>query len=930
MDIQSPLEDTFNTPLDLEKVFTADGLRTARVLVKLMMHNIDDKRARSMPTSQQTITNSFQISRPISGLNPTMPTALKDALTFSDSQSQTFGRMNRGTDLSADQSDSHETVEQCKEVQIATTKSASTWNNYKANFGFPAHVKLVPPSNADASLGDLYFTIRRSSHPEQDNYKQNTSFHNASSTTSPLHRFPPIHENTSASTFDGQSQEQIGVSRPEQDEIKHNSSYSAIPSLNTIRHSTGGLSFSPNLASIDRDFFNFTTMNQPKKPSALSSITNSRHPTYKSRPQNSFLTPQPNKTPRLCVQHASAMPYPQIAIKSDDREMLQVVEGLAPTTSPVSEGTAARFSLNSTSGTKQVNKSAPTKRKIVVKSEGESTKKAKLDKATKAKRTPKPKPEKKELVRISFHGRKGKLLTITKAKYQLDQAIWMRILEFCPIQFLGKARLICKEFKGMVDQFTSIYINCRKENYGYDMPPPPLGLTERQYSNLLGSKGCLEPGCTDKNASRTHWSWVKRWCASCWKSKIEREDRLIKNRGDRFTNRTTLTKLLECIPVGMHDSFMKPHDYVDVDDNRPRGAPRLYKYYLKEDVERIFREYDALDPVPHEDDPTKTAEENAAGLARYQDLLAGLDDKRAEFLAEKKARIDKHMALVQRIEAGVRKRRETNRTPYDENRNARKELFTRRAREELPDISEDFVKSTIAFKAATRVFRNGGTERGWQTLKPKIEKEWEIYRGKNKEDTSSSNLSQLEGATDMDRGSELDDAMQMDVESFDNTQAMRLGSHSNHQGDWLDIDSAQTRILQSHISQHGRAEREAHLDRRNMARLPRDMLMQSVQPHLSPFGAANPIRYGNIFQSFTPSQRMGSSIFSASMSTFPAHGLLSGPPSFSNPTYQHPMSSSQAMTSIPTGNPNGSSGGPMSIPSLLTSNSTNSQSANFS
>jgi hypothetical protein len=180
----------------------------------------------------------------------------------------------------------------------------------------------------------------------------------------------------------------------------------------------------------------------------------------------------------------------------------------------------------------------------------------------------------------------------------------------------------------------------------------------------------------------------------------------------------------------------------------------------------------------------------------------------------------------------------------------------------------------------------------------------------------------------MDRGSELDDAMQMNVESFNNT---RLGSHSYHQGDWLAIDSAQNRILQSHIAQHGRAEREAHLDQRNMARLPRDMLMQSVQPHLSSFfGAPNSLCHGNISQLFTPSQRMSSSIFSASMSTSPAHGLPSGPPPFSNPTYRHSMSSSQAMASVSTGNPNGSSGGPMSITSLLTSNSTNSQSNNFS
>jgi hypothetical protein len=379
----------------------------------------------------------------------------------------------------------------------------------------------------------------------------------------------------------------------------------------------------------------------------------------------------------------------------------------------------------------------------------------------------------------------------------------MRILEFTPPQFLGKARLICKDFKTMVDQFTSIYVNCRKENYGQNMPPPPLELTERQYSNLLGSKGCLEPGCPDKNASRTHWSWAKRWCANCWRSKIEREDRLIKNRADRFGNRTTFTKLLECIPVGMHDSFMKPHDYIDVDDNRPRGAPRLYKYYLTEDVDKIIQRYESLTPAPYRQDPSKTAEENATAFTRYQEEMADLDDKRTNFLAAEKAKIDEHMALVQKIEAGVRERRESLRTPYDRNRSARKELFTRRAGEDLPHITEEFVKNSTAFKAATRVFRDGGTERGWQTLKPKIEKEWASKWRTEQGSTSKNNTPQVDGS--------VDDQPSPDGEFLDATDYDVM---------YMDIDSRQTKIPDNNIAAFGRMEREAYMNSYGLAQMP--------------------------------------------------------------------------------------------------------------
>ena len=81
---------------------------------------MEDKQPRAMQASQQTITNSFQVSRPISGLNPTMPNALKQILTFSDSHVQAVGEdILGGTDLPADNGDSLETVEQCRIVQFA-------------------------------------------------------------------------------------------------------------------------------------------------------------------------------------------------------------------------------------------------------------------------------------------------------------------------------------------------------------------------------------------------------------------------------------------------------------------------------------------------------------------------------------------------------------------------------------------------------------------------------------------------------------------------------------------------------------------------------------------------------------------------------------------------------------------------------------------
>jgi hypothetical protein len=363
-----------------------------------------------------------------------------------------------------------------------------------------------------------------------------------------------------------------------------------------------------------------------------------------------------------------------------------------------------------------------------------SSKKLKVGKVDKPKRVPKLKEEKPEPVSTPNHLPRT-VLTVLQARNRMTQDLWMRVLEFTPPSFLKKARVLSKEWKHWVDTFSSIYRNQRKENYGEDMPPPPCGLTERQYNDLLGGKGCLEPGCSDDRASRTHWSWAQRWCWACWKSKIEREDRVLKL-NHLPHGRNLIAKLLECIPVGMHDSFLKPHDFIEDLESRPRGAPRLYRYYLKDDVKKIIEKYDALTPPPFVADPTQTPEETNRARALWQEEMDKLDDTKAQFLADGKAKNDKHMQIVQKIESLVKKRRDLVAQPYNVNRQARRDLFTRRARQDLPHIPTSFVESTKAFKAATRIFRDGGTERGWQTLKPKIEKEFE-----------KSNMSRTRGAS---------------------------------------------------------------------------------------------------------------------------------------------------------------------------------------
>ncbi|CZS89788.1 uncharacterized protein RAG0_01051 [Rhynchosporium agropyri] len=327
---------------------------------------------------------------------------------------------------------------------------------------------------------------------------------------------------------------------------------------------------------------------------------------------------------------------------------------------------------------------------------------------------------------------KAKRIPKTKQKEEkaekpiLPYNIIMRIFEFSPPGFLKKARFVNKEWRGLVDGFTSLRVNQRLENYGADLPPASvLGLTEKQYTDLLGGKGCLEPGCNDELSSRTHWSWAKRWCSSCWSKKIEREDRIMKSRQHDLPNRTILTKLLECIPMGMYDSFNKAHNVVENLDGRAMTAPRIYKYYIKTEVDQIIEEYEAFKVPPFKDDPTKSAAENASARTEHAQRETEAAKKQTDFLEERKAKNDEHMARVLKIEGAIKKKRLEDAQQYNKLRDGRRNLFTKRAAEDLPHIPASFVQNTKAYKAATRIFRDSGTERGWRTLKPKIEKEWD-------------------------------------------------------------------------------------------------------------------------------------------------------------------------------------------------------------
>ena len=101
-------------------------------------------------------------------------------------------------------------------------------------------------------------------------------------------------------------------------------------------------------------------------------------------------------------------------------------------------------------------------------------------------------------------------------KAGVDVYVWENILSFCPPDFLLKARAISSTFRSILRDDSALWKTSRVNHFGSDMPGPPLGLSERQYADLLTGIGCQTRGCDSQKARKTYWAFQKRLCIECF------------------------------------------------------------------------------------------------------------------------------------------------------------------------------------------------------------------------------------------------------------------------------------------------------------------------------------------------------------------------------------------------------------------------------
>lgn len=163
----------------------------------------------------------------------------------------------------------------------------------------------------------------------------------------------------------------------------------------------------------------------------------------------------------------------------------------------------------------------------------------------------------------------------------------------------------------------------------------------------------------------------------------------------------------------------------------------ISKIFKRSDVNKLVADYKALDPGPFAEDPTASDQESTDARARHAQLVDDLPARRTELLKERKEANKIFMETAFKIEANILRKAKESKKAHDANREGRRVLYLACAKTELPEIPEDFIIKTKAYKAACRIYRTPGTERSWRELKRKIEDEW-------------ASAQQLDGTADFD------------------------------------------------------------------------------------------------------------------------------------------------------------------------------------
>ncbi|KAK5093569.1 hypothetical protein LTR70_004622 [Exophiala xenobiotica] len=98
---------------------------------------------------------------------------------------------------------------------------------------------------------------------------------------------------------------------------------------------------------------------------------------------------------------------------------------------------------------------------------------------------------------------------------------WVLIFQRCHPKFLLDARLVCRDFRDVLNTQT-IWRDARQHTFeALTKLGCPNGLTEMQYADLLVGRGCQIKPCIRQETRKIYWPFMLRMCENCLEQQVQ-------------------------------------------------------------------------------------------------------------------------------------------------------------------------------------------------------------------------------------------------------------------------------------------------------------------------------------------------------------------------------------------------------------------------
>ncbi|KAF2200483.1 hypothetical protein GQ43DRAFT_357997, partial [Delitschia confertaspora ATCC 74209] len=285
---------------------------------------------------------------------------------------------------------------------------------------------------------------------------------------------------------------------------------------------------------------------------------------------------------------------------------------------------------------------------------------------------------------------------------------WFTIWSFShPSELLRMREKIPYCFRFLRDN-PNLWNLSRWHHYGTDLPEipseptlPGFPLNEFQYAQLRHGLGCQS--CKAHDTRKTYWAFLRRWCKSCFESKIikEREAlsllqaaKISESQPAMGGDLASIQTILQCVPSGMLDSW---GNFVGVG---PSQAQSLKTVYLGSDVERLITEYD------------EQAEAN-------KDTW---ESKVGDWARKKQEMVNQRREFARAMEQWENRSRTEKCGDHQSKKEARKKYFAEKAKQLDPPMNEEVLKRCPSYARSVKIPKDPNPL-AWTPLKPKLERE---------------------------------------------------------------------------------------------------------------------------------------------------------------------------------------------------------------